>query len=84
MLRDNCSADLFYFFDEEAKKNAWAGAKAVFFLPPLQKKINQPSNGGGPGPWGPIYISATVPQARHGVIVFSSEASTTISIPNDQ
>ena len=20
------------------------------------KKINQPSNGGGPGPWGPIYI----------------------------
>ena len=29
-------------------------------------------------------ISATVPQARHGVIVFSSEASTTISIPNDQ
>ena len=25
-----------------------------------------------------------MPQARHGVIVFSSEASTTISIPNDQ
>ena len=26
------------------------------FFQKKNKKINQPSNGGGPGPWGPIYI----------------------------
>ena len=28
----------------------------AFVFASSSKQINQPSNGGGPGPWGPIYI----------------------------
>ena len=52
MLRDNCSADLFCYFFFKKKARARARARLAFFLE-KNNKINQPSNGGGPGPWGP-------------------------------